>query len=275
MRNIIVISDTHCGCQFGLCPPVVQLDSGGEYRANKFQNDVYKKWLLFWNEWVPRVTEKEQYIIVHNGDVIDGVHHGTVTQISQNINDQLIVAQKCLEPIITNKNCVGYYHIRGTEAHVGKSGQYEEMLARSLGAVKDEFGNYARFEMWMQLQSSLIHFSHHIGTTGSVSYESTAPHKELVEAYLESGRWGDHPPDLVVRSHRHRQYEERIASKNGYTMSITTPGWQLKTPIVHRSASGRSSSPQIGGYLIRYGKDDGLFTRFKVWRIPRAKTVKI
>jgi len=38
---------------------------------------------------------------------------------------------------------------------------------------------------------------------------------------------------------------------------------------------GRSSQPQVGGYLIRVGDEDGLYTRFKVWDIERPKTENI
>ena len=147
IKNIIVISDIHCGCQLGLCPPKVKLDSGGTYHSSKLQKKVWKMWEYFWNEWTPMVTKGEPYIIVNNGDAIDGVHHSSVTQISHNITDQIQIAKDVLTPIINHKNCAGYYHIRGTEAHVGKSGQSEEGLAKALGAIPDEIGNYARWEL--------------------------------------------------------------------------------------------------------------------------------
>ena len=58
-------------------------------------------------------------------------------------------------------------------------------------------------------------------------------------------------------------------------MSIVTPAWQLKTPFVYKLGMGRSSQPQVGGYLIRVGDEDGLYTRFKVWDIERPKTEKV
>lgn len=275
MKNIIVISDTHAGCQFGLCPPSVKLDGGGSYTHSALQKKVWKMWRLFWNDWVPLVTKGEPYIIVHNGDCIDGVHHGSTTQVSHNIQDQRNIAVKILKPVVNNPMCKGYYHVRGTEAHVGKAGEYEEAVAKELGAVPDSSGNYARWELWMNLNDSIVHFSHHIGTTGSSAYESTGVYKEMVEAFNESGRWGDKPPDVVVRSHRHRQFETRIATKKGYGISLVTPGWQLKTPFVHRLPGGRASTPQIGGYLIRTGDVDEIYTLFKVWKIGRGKEVVV
>lgn len=272
VKNIIVISDTHCGCQLALMPPTFQLDDGPIVSQSVVQKKIWKMWRHFWDVWVPQVTKGEPYYIVHNGDAVDGSHHGAVTQITHNIKDQVKMAMQILKPEIDNPKCAGYFHIRGTEAHVGKSAQAEEGLASALGAMPDEKGNCARWEMWMSIQGHLIHFTHHIGTTQSASYESTAVYKELVEAYTEAGRFLQEPPDMVVRSHRHRQFEIKIATKKGYGMSIVTPAWQLKTPFVYKLGMGRSSQPQMGGYAIRVGDEDGLYTRFKVWDIERPKT---
>jgi hypothetical protein len=275
VRNVIVISDTHAGCQLALCPPSFTLDNGGTYHQSELQKKLWEHWNYFWKKWVPEVTKGEPYIIVHNGDAIDGKHHDTVTQITHNLTDQIGIAMAVLEPVVKAKKCVGYYHIRGTEAHVGKSGQTEEGLAKALGAIPDEIGNHARWELWMKLNGCLIHFSHHIGTTQSANYESTAPYKEYIESLTDSARWGKQPPDVVVRSHRHRAIETRVPTKNGYGISLVSPAWQLKTPFTFRVSLGRNSMPQIGGILIRHGNEDSIFTRSKVWDIERPDEVTI
>jgi hypothetical protein len=117
---------------------------------------------------------------------------------------------------------------------------------------------------------------HHIGSTGSAAYETTAVHKELTESFVEAGRWGDEPPQIIVRSHRHRCSEVRIpAMKNGetcYATSFTTAGWQGKTPFTFKIPGARISQPQVGGSLIRAG-DEETHTRHKYWRIARPKIV--
>lgn len=125
INNIIVISDTHCGCQLALMPPKFQLDHGPVVSQSRLQKKIWHMWQYFWNEWVPQATKDQDYIIVHNGDAVDGVHHNSVTQITHNIKDQVNMAREVLLPVINNPKCKGYYHIRGTEAHVGKSGQSE------------------------------------------------------------------------------------------------------------------------------------------------------
>lgn len=270
MNNIVVISDIHAGCKLGLCPPEgLNLDEGGRYLPSEPQTKVWAMWEHFWNVWVPHVCHDEPYVIVFNGDAIDGVHHGAVTQITHNLTFQKQLAYNILAPQVTNKQCVGYYHIRGTEAHGGKSGAEEEALASWLGAMPNELGQFARYELWYQLGEALVHFAHHIGATGSAAYESTAVMRELVTAYTEAGRWHDQPPDVVVRGHRHRQSEVRVPTRLGYGISFTTPGWQLKTPLVFRMAQ-KLSQPQFGGSIIRMGDSD-VYTRHKVWSLQRPK----
>lgn len=270
LSNIIVISDTHCGCQLGLCPPEgLKLDEGGIYTPSSLQRRVWGFWEEFWGEWVPRVTRGEPYAVVMNGDGIDGRHHGATHQISHNIKDQIELAHRILAPV-ARKAEGGYYHVRGTEAHVGPSAEAEEALAARLGAVPNSAGQHARWELWKKLGPHLCHFLHHIGTTGSTAWQATAVNKEMSESFVEAGRWGDQPPQVIVRSHRHTCIEVRVPTAAGYGIAIVTPAWQMRTPFAWKVPGARLSQPQIGGILIRLG-DEELHTRFKVWRVERPE----
>ncbi len=277
IKNVVVISDTHFGCQLAVCPKKLRLDGGGFYHSSRLQKKLWRMWQIFWEEWVPEATRGEDFIFVHNADVIDGIHHKATTQISHNINDQKNLALEMLSPIISLPKCKGYYQIRGTEAHAGQSQEYEENIAQQLGAIPNKDGQYSRYDLWLKFgeHKLLAHFAHHIGTTNSASYESTAVHKELIEAYVEAGRWGLRPPDCVVRSHRHRFYKTEMPAKNDSAISVVTPSWQLKTPFVWRLGMGRSSTPQIGGIVIREGTEVNIYCRQKIWSIERSKEEKV
>lgn len=279
-RNLVVISDTHVGCRLGLCPPKFSLDDGGVYSPSKFQQKLHAIWLEFW-EWVEGELRGEPYDLVHNGDAIDGVHHSSTTQISHNIQDQVNGAFDLLRPVVAKVQQRGgrYYHIRGTEAHVGKSALHEEQLARMLGAVPNEEGQYARWELFKRVgetrgrvKAPLVHLLHHIGTTGSAAHEASAVNAELTAIYVECARWGNEPPDYVVRSHRHRFFDIGLNSSKGFVYSIVTPGWQGKTPFVYKIPGARLSTPQIGGVLIRQGERQHYFNRFvKTFERPREE----
>lgn len=257
INNVVIVSDTHCGCQLGLYPPwEIHLDEGGHYKPSKFQEQMWIVWREFWDEWVPRITKGEPYYVVFNGDCLDGSHHRGVTQITHNLLDQERIAYECLAPEV--KNAARYYHIRGTEAHVGASHQNEERVAERLNACPDEFGRFARHELWLRMGKEsdiLLHFLHHIGSTGSQAYESTAVNKELMESYTEAGRWGNRPPDVIIRSHRHRNIEIKIPADRESAVAVVTPAWQGKTPFVWKIPGARGALPQFGGVVVREAPD--------------------
>jgi hypothetical protein len=276
IRNCVIISDQHFGCRFGLCPPGgARLDDGGRYTPSALQRVVWDWWREFWEEFVPQATNGEPYLVVNNGDVIDGCHHHSTTQISHNIADQKALAVAVLRDVV--QRCEGrYYHVRGTEAHVGQSAVYEEEVAEQLGARPNQFGQHARWELWLNLCGHLIHFLHHIGTTGSSHHEASAVNAELAHEFTEAARYGERIPSVVVRSHRHRCIEVRLPIKGGWGSSIVTPAWQLKTPFVYRIPGARLAPPQIGGIVTRVHADTGeIFNRAWVRHIARAGVVEV
>lgn len=269
--NIVVVSDLHCGCQLGLFPAhkSARLRYGGDYTPSGVQRKVWSMWEEFWNEWVPMACHGEPYCVVVNGDALDGVHHGSKTQVTHNLAVQSRIAQDALLPFV-QRAAGGLYMVAGTEAHVGQDAEQEEQLAQALGAIPDATGQRVRNDLWLQLGPHRIHFLHHVGTCGSAAYESTGIHREFTEELQEAARWGRQPPSVIVRSHRHRHIEVKIRTNLGYGIAFVTPAWQLKTPFAFRVAGARLSQPQIGGSVIRYGDHD-IYTRHKVWDIAPAQ----
>ena len=274
VSNLVVVSDLHCGCRLALCPPEgAKVDDGGTYMPSPFQMALWGHWREFWDEFVPSVCHKEPFAIAVNGDAVEGNHHRSTTQISHNPADQENIAHSVIAPLM--ERCKGrLYLIRGTEAHVGSSGCDEERLARRLGVVPSASDAYARWEAWLRVGPSLVHLAHHIGTTGTRAYESSAVLKELTEAYGEAAQWGEEPPDFIVRSHRHRHITVKIPTRKGGAEAIVTPSWQGKTPFAYKIPGARQSMPQFGGIVIRYhSKDKVTFARECVWS-PRRPEVE-
>ena len=271
INNVVVISDLHCGCQVGLCPPEgMKLDGGNTVQPNATQLAIWEAWTGFWDEWVPSVTRGEPFAVVVNGDAIDGSHHRSTHQISHNIEDQVKLAEKVLAPV--RDRCAAMYAIRGTEAHVGQSSRDEEELFRSLGAEQDQLGNFTRYDLWLTVGACHCHFAHHIGTTGSMAYETSAVMKELTELFSDSARWEERHPDMAVRSHRHRHVEVRVPTASRYAYAFVTAAWQGKTPFAYRIPGGRIMQPHIGGSVIRQG-DEEFYTRHFTRTLRRSETV--
>lgn len=266
IRNLVVVSDTHCGDRLGLCPrDGAHLDDGGMYIPSRLQCVVAGWWAEFWGEWVPQATHGEPYSVVVNGDMIDGDHHGATHQISHNLEDQCEVAYRMFQPVV--ELCEGrFYVVRGTEAHVGKGGVEEERLAKRLGAIPNREGQYARWELRIRVGESLCQILHHIGTTGSSAHETSALNAEIAAVLTDAARFHREVPRMIARGHRHRCCEVRLPTKFGYLTCFVTAGWQMKTPFAYKVAGARVTAPQIGGSLIRQG-DMEIHTRHQVWDI--------
>lgn len=271
-NNLVIFSDIHAGCRMGLCPPGPSpLDGGGTYYPSEIQLKMWAIWLEFW-QWVKHSTRGEPYDLICNGDSLDGNHHNSTSQISHNMIDQLGIAEAILKPVVARckKNGGTFYMIRGTEAHIGQSAEFEERLARILESKPNAQGDYARWDLWKEVGDALVHILHHVGGTSSAAHESSAINAELVASYVEAARWGRRPPDFIVRSHRHRSIAVDMDSSRGPAAAIVTAGWQLKTPFSWKISGARLSEPQVGGVLIRQGKTEGFFYRRWVRSFDRS-----
>lgn len=262
---IVAISDLHIGSHTGLCPEDgILLDGGGKHTPSNSQKMLIDFWDHFWKKWVPKYTSGCKKIkVVVNGDLIDGNHHQAVDLIP-NVMTQRNAAVQILKPI---RSRYPMAIVRGTEVHGGKSDQDTEEIAHSLDCEKDkETDSYSWWQYWMKTEGVVYQFAHHIGTTSSAAYETSAPMRELVAGLIESAQWGQELPDVFVRSHRHRYIPVSIPAKGNKDISLyITPAWQLRTPHVERI--DRMRMPHIGG-IIFISEDGSCRAIKKIYELP-------
>lgn len=272
IKSVVVISDQHIASGTGLFTMKSwQNDTGQSVLPSPLQRAIAAYWDEFWGEFIPKATHGEPFAVVNNGDCLEGVHHGAVDMITHNKDSQKEMSVKTLRRVVDA--CDGrYYHIRGTEAHVGPSGQDEEAVARELRAIPSRTGHHARWDMWFSLVDDIIHFTHHIGTTSSNHHETTALNAEITNALNETARWGTRRPSWLVRSHRHRTSKATLPTANGEVTCIVTPAWQGKTPFTYRLPGARFAPPQIGGIVLRHG-DGGIYSRTFVRAVSNSELV--
>jgi len=275
MKAIVSVSDLHTGSTTGLLPTGVKGVDGTPIGQNPFQKTLYKYWRHFWHEFVPEVTKGASALFVEiNGDAIDGVHHDTTNIVSNSWKAQEDAAIQTLQevPELCPKKIDEWFFVKGTEVHVGKNGDSEERIAKTLGAVQNEIGEYASYQWRIDVDGMLFQFAHHIGTTSSAAYESSAPMRELIAALVEAAQWGQKLPDVLVRSHRHRFIEVPIPTERGRIRVVITPAWQLRTPFVERI--DRMRLPHIGGvvYLVDNGR---IQVCEKLYKLPQPAIHKV
>jgi hypothetical protein len=251
VKNIVCIGDTHCGSQAALMPPGFRLMDGQSVVMSRRQVELWSWWQEFWR-FVDRVTDGEPYIVVHNGDIIDGAHHGCVQLVTNNVGSQRHMAEMLLEPVV--KKAAAFYSVAGTAAHAGQSNSDEESVAKHLGAIPDGDGRYARQDLWIELGRDLIQFAHHIGTTSSQAYKSSPAMRLMASMYGAAGEWGFRPPTIMIRSHAH----DYVEVKRPNCRVIVCPAWQLKSDWMW--GKDTASLPIIGGLVIKSG-DEGTHIR--------------
>lgn len=263
---IVAVSDLHVGSSTGLCSTDgIRGPDGTLHKPSKFQEFLWRCWVHFWNEQVPeRCKGADKTVLVINGDSIDGCHHNTVNLMTNSIQCQERAAAEILKTVTTRFDRV--YMVRGTEAHVGPGAESDERIGELIGSEKDDSGDYTRWQLWLNASGQIFQFAHHIGTTSSAAYESSAPMREMVAGLVEAAQWGQALPDVFVRSHRHRFIEVPMASTKGRIRIVITPAWQLRTPFVERI--DRMRLPHIGG-VIFIVEDGECLVKEKLYSLPK------
>ncbi len=240
----IILSDLHVGSIYGIWPPEHVLDEGSKWMLNPFQSYILECWQHFWGTWIPAQIGDLPIVLWLLGDSIDGVPFRNIDAVTMSLTHQEQAAIELLLPQ-TRKAQVVLCNA-GTEAHTGRSAEYDEMLALGLNARPDPSSQRrARWVIWQRVDGVLIQSAHHISGSMVPSSEATPLMREMSDAALDAGRWGLPMPDVILRGHAHRY--RRYESNSGHTV-ITAPCWQAKAAYVHRMR--RASPPDIGGVLI-------------------------
>lgn len=235
-----MIADLHVGSTVGLWPRRHVVEGGGVYEVSKYQ-----LWLLrCWRDLLRYVAALEtRPVLVICGDAIQGVSPRDGQLISNRPDIQCEAAEKLLRPLV--EQCSRLYWIRGTEYHEGRSSEHVEQLAKALGAIPHHTtGQYTRWEMYLDVGGSVIHFAHSIGSTSVPHYESTIPTRDALMLLAELQRFfGSRAPnvEMVVRAHRHRYVQVQLPPK---LTALVCPAWQLRTAFAYKKAN--TMLPEIG-----------------------------
>lgn len=231
-----------------LCPPAVTTEDGGTYRANAGQLEIWRVWTHFWDE-VKRLRgagrkRRTLYVII-NGEIIDGDHHNTTQLITRNCVTQLGIAILAFEPVF-NLKPDHIFMIRGTPAHSGENGQWDEAFARDIRAEKDQLsGTHSWWWLPLEVEGILFDIAHH-GRSGYRPWTvHNAPNMLAAQIMMDYAAKGDRIPDLALRGHVHKALD----SWDNYPVRVlNNPSWQFSTGYGQRIAPGEILP--IGGNII-------------------------
>lgn len=216
MKNIVILSDLHCGSIYGLTPPEYQTFHKSKEQAEAW--DTYESQAKKW---------AEPDILVVNGDCIGGneSRQGGAECITTDRNTQVDMAVKCLE-IWNAKRILMTY---GTKYHVGSEAEdFEYLIAQRLKAKIEG-------RLFFSCEGLTFDVRHKVGSS-SVPHGRGAPLlKEMMWNLIKEAEEDGPKVDVMVRSHVH------------YYMWIETPGRIVFSTPALQLSRGRYGSRECSG----------------------------
>jgi hypothetical protein len=198
---------------------------------------------------------------------MEGDHHNTSQIISRNPKTMQRVAVDVLEPVCRWAD--RRFFIRGTAAHTGGAGVFEEWLADDLGGERDTDRDTASWwSLLLDVQGYQIDAAHHPPSNTSLKWARHNPAARLATGvwweYCESG---DAPPQIAVRGHQHRWSD---CEEYG-TRGLIVAGWKLADEYVNKLSPG--SLPHIGGVIGSIEHGAATWRKIK-YHLPRGEAWK-
>ena len=262
---LVTPADLHCGSTSGLIPPNWNLKHGGTYHLTTPQLIRWRLWTEAWQK-VGEQRKRKKLIVVLNGDLIDGDHHGTSELVTKIEEEQIRMAIECIDTALKlAKFGKGdkLFVIEGTESHTNGG---EEAIARDLDAVpalpgnSDNDGRYAHHELRLDINGRLVWIAHHALKVGGREWTKENPlMSDLRNIYFERLEAGKQVPDLVIGAHFHR-YTTGQLERNGHTLrGVILPPMQNRTRFARRVVPNQSTRMGLCWHEIT---KDGLITRY-------------
>ena len=233
---VVIISDTHSGSTKAVLPPGFESVEGNPILQNPLQKWQWECWQRM-EQFVGEHVNGSPFALVLNGDLIEGVHHGTKEIISPEVADHVSAALTLLTPLASKSSHV--FVVRGTEAHVNN---HEQAMAKKLGAENNpELGIPAFDRLTLEIKGVRCVFRHHIGTTMRRGLAGTQLSLHLAEEQVEAANNGEPIPRVLACAHRHKGGVYR--DDNGLT--VITPAWQALTRFAHKVVSPARCKPGV------------------------------
>lgn len=211
MKNVVIISDLHCGSVVGLTPP--EYEVGGEI------DDRTAERLALWDAYTEmidkfRSTHGNIHILIVNGDCLDGKcsRWGSTDVITTRIRTQIDMAACCIRYARADNILMTY----GTPYHVGAEEDWEAYLARDVDAIiKDH--------LFLEIGGVNFSIKHKISASSIPHGRHTPVAREKLWDTLWAVEKQQHPKsDVIVRSHVH--YFSFCG--DGNYLGLTTPALQ-------------------------------------------------
>lgn len=247
--HLICVADGHINLAVSVRPPVFVRDNGDESRASRPQRWLWECWLDFWKQ----VGQLDgQKVLLSAGDMVElDTKRRSNALITTNKADVLRLTWATLEPAIDAVDKAIW--IRGTPAHVGKSGWSEEDIASDCTITVPEHEGRYSWERFSGVVGGIRVDAQHYSSMGAKLWtEKNAANNLAALIEAQYGRMSNKaeryipPPHVAIAAHNHRYSE---SGRNFKTRAYTLPAWTLPTEYILMKG-GREELADIGGVII-------------------------
>jgi hypothetical protein len=213
MKNILVISDLHCGHKAGLTPPGFLPTEG--LPLDKVFISAAKE---YWNFFESGIRTSGPFdIVIVNGDLIDGKGRksGGTELWTTDMEGQCDMATAALRKIPVKKG-VKFIITKGTSYHVGEAEDWENLIASRMDA---QIGDH----LWADIEGVVFDLKHHpAGSSGIPQGRHTGVAKDRLWNLLWSRDNIQPDSQVFIRSHVH--YHNHCGGPDW--LAMTTPALQ-------------------------------------------------
>ena len=262
-RTILALpSDTHAGSTLGLIPPKqYQLQEGGFYDPTPGQKLVWQQWEHNW-KLIKEARKKANLVVVHCGDLVEGIHHETTQIVSNRVDTQENIAAISLDKAFRIAMMDGdkYYQISGTESHAGNGSSSEERVAKDLDHVvpvweqtffdeegEKKNGRYTWDRLYREINGVVFDISHHGGSVGQRAWtEENGLYNKIKSIYWTCVDNHKPIPRYWIRGHNHKYVRAEYRGRNGIITGIMLPGYQIKTGFVYKKMNFDPTPADVG-----------------------------
>lgn len=266
-RAIVVVSDIHAGSTVALMPPKFTTLEGVVLEQNPMQRWLWDCWKNA-QSWIADTMDGDPFALVLNGDLTEGVHHGTKQVISPDTGDHVECAIHLLRPLVSK--AAKTFIVKGTECHTGNN---EIVIGK---ALKTEINRETGLPAWDRLTIDIAGvrcvFRHHIGTSVRRGLAATQFSMQLAEEQVEAANNSEPIPRVLCCAHRHKfgSWEDDRG------LAVVSPPWQLLSRFAHKVVSQARTKPGI--YILDWrNRENGELPKLhrRLYDTPQPEAVAL
>lgn len=253
MKRVVVISDTHCGHEYGLTPPEwwYGIDSG-DALVRKTATFQRKLWGFYSDSMKALIKDKAIDVLIVNGDSVDGKGEksGGTEQFTTDRIEQCRMAAKVIDEAKAAKVRLLY----GTRYHTGKDEDFESIIPEMVACTDVSIEGHGFYTV----NGVNLDVKHKINSSGVPHGRMTA----LARAKLWNTIWhSEHArqpkADIIIRSHVHYH---NLCGGPGW-LAMTCPALTYNTTYGVRECEGIVDV----GFLVFDIDDEGGYDWFPVF----------